>query len=267
MRNEFPEFNAPPVVEVVCGVTFLPLSRLLLPRFGEFWTRIQDELPTCAEHPPLNVTVERLGTEPLAIPLQVDVVELPRVWFQSRDGREILQLQRDRIIFNWKKAKDEDVYPRFIYVYKRFCELQRKLAAYILEKELGEFSPIQFELIYVNLIPLNPIDGVLRNVTDFVPDLTWQERQGRYLPAPDGFQGKASFTMPEKQGRLHITTTRAIKVSTGDPLLRLELLARGFEQGENGQDRWFDVAHSWIINGFVDVTTDRVQRECWGRNA
>src|SRR5438552_8588615 len=78
-----PDFDNPPVIEVVCGMQFKPLGSLLAPHLGLLWDRFTAEYPTCQEVAPLAAVIERLGdaTTPSLEFAVSDVPPLPRVWF------------------------------------------------------------------------------------------------------------------------------------------------------------------------------------------
>ncbi len=49
-----PDYELPPVLEVVCGVLFKPI-KLLVPHFGLLWEEFQSEYPTFQEAVPLGI--------------------------------------------------------------------------------------------------------------------------------------------------------------------------------------------------------------------
>ena len=53
-----PAFEDPPVNEVICGIMFTPLDRLLVPHIGLFWQKCRALYPTCKEADPLVPVVE-----------------------------------------------------------------------------------------------------------------------------------------------------------------------------------------------------------------
>lgn len=59
----YPDFDAPPVIEVVCGIYFKSISNLLAPHFGLLWEKYRDEYPICQEVAPLAPAIERFDGE------------------------------------------------------------------------------------------------------------------------------------------------------------------------------------------------------------
>ena len=111
--TELPKFEKPPVIEVVCGIQFEPLTSLLAPHLGVLWERYKQDYPHCREVAPLAPVLERFEGLP-SVELQLsDTPPLPRTWFIHQDETGIVQVQRDRFLHNWKKVRDEDEYPHY----------------------------------------------------------------------------------------------------------------------------------------------------------
>src|SRR6266566_564057 len=54
-----------------------------------------------------------------------DVPPAPRLWFLNESGTELIQVQEDRFIHNWRKTDSGQQYPRYEYIRGRFnSELQ-----------------------------------------------------------------------------------------------------------------------------------------------
>src|SRR6266478_4823403 len=117
-----PEFERPPVNEVVCGVMFKSLEQLLTPYLGLLWESYK-EYPTCQETPPLIPIVETFGEgHSRNKPEFAEIPPLQRVWFVHKNGNGIIQVQRDRFLHNWRKLKLEDTYPRYGQVIGMFLD-------------------------------------------------------------------------------------------------------------------------------------------------
>lgn len=82
--TSLPEYNKPPVIEVVCGIHFKPLESFLAPHTGLLWEKFRSEYPHCQEVPPLRLSREKFdqpGIAELEVRLS-DRPPLPRIWFQ-----------------------------------------------------------------------------------------------------------------------------------------------------------------------------------------
>jgi hypothetical protein len=93
-----------------------------------------------------------------------------------------------------------------------------------------------------------------------------KEAQGRFLPKPSAINWRTAFDMPDGKGRLYCNAQTA-KTPEDEKIIRLDLSARGFSHdvSDAARTKWFDLAHEWITNGFVDITSPRLQKEAWGK--
>jgi len=258
-------FQTPPVVEVVCGVLFGAITNLRTAHVGLYWNEIRQEFPLIDEAPPLVPTIETLEVVP-SIEVEFGLVPpLARTWFHRADRRGLIQLQRDRFAYNWKRMPPDDgAYPSYDKVIVDF-ERQWKVFCDFVEKEkLGEIVLRQLELVYVNIIPdaSPPVGDPV--FSDHAPDLS----RSRFLKEPDSFTWLTSYRLPGNTGRLHVQINSARQAESGDPIRRLDMIARGINDAATSSMRaWFDLAHEWIVRGFADVTTPNMQAAVWRRQS
>jgi uncharacterized protein (TIGR04255 family) len=257
-------FERPPVVEVLCGVLFGALTGLRTAHIGVFWERIRQEFPSVDEAPPLSTVIETQDVSP-SLEIAVGLVPaLPRTWFLTEDGHRLVQLQRDRFVYNWRrKSPDDGDYPSYDTVIVDFERLWGLFGEFVAREKLGDLVARQLELAYVNIIPDDRIPEGNPVFVDQARDLS----RTRFLPDPESFEWRTSYRLPEDSGRLHVLISTAREVVTGAPLKKLDMIARGInDAGSSGEMRtWFDLAHEWIVLGFADVTTSSMQTNVWRR--
>ncbi len=264
-EKELPDYSEPPVVEVACGVIFDPLRNLLAPHFGLLWEQFREEYPQCQEVPPLTAVSESFeqgGAQRLRVGFGT-LPPLPRIWFHHKSGNGLIQLQRDRFHYNWRKVGPLDAYPHYESVIGCFKKHFEQVEAFLRDNSMPEIRPVQYEMTYVNHIELTSPLGAVGAV---FPDFDWQGNRARFLPVPEAINWQMAFPMPSQSGRLHVTVSNAIRVHDKKPIINLELTARGVPR-ESPKDRvgeWFDIAHEWIVRGFTDLTSDNVH-ELWKR--
>lgn len=259
------DFDNPPVVEVVCGVTFQPLEHMQSTHYGLYWQLIKEQYGAYQDRAPLAPVVEAAqGRQPLEFEF-VDRPPLPRAWFINQDNNALIQLQQDRFLHNWRKKTEETAYPRYDNVFAEFSHRLFEFNDFLDGKQLSSIEPIQYELTYVNHIPkgqnwesLSDIGGVLVAFTDRISS-------GKFLPSTEGIDWTATFKLPEDNGRLYVQLRTALRADDKTPLLQLNLTARGIGKHRNLKDvhGWFKIGHESIVNGFADLTTDIVQKEHW----
>lgn len=94
--------EAPPIVEVMCGIFFTPLIGLDPMSIGAYWEQRRPDYPNHAIQPAVS-EIPGIVLNPGVGPL--------RAWFISADEDYVLQVQADRFYFNWRRRAG--AYPRF----------------------------------------------------------------------------------------------------------------------------------------------------------
>lgn len=258
-----PDFDRPPLVEVALSLQFEPLSKLTTAHIGLLWEKYRAHLPGIQEHPPLDPVLENFDPPR---PPQVEIAfgnkpPMPRVWFLSEANAELVQVQNDRFIHNWRKAGTDATYPRYEKIRDEFWEEVRTLAQFLDDEKLGELAVNQCEITYVNHIDYGAVtvdpDEVFAN---------WRALQASaFLPTPEDILLRWRFRMPNEIGRLHVMVQPALD-SNRQRIWTMNLMARGrpLGKGIDGAFGFFDVGREWIVHGFTDLTSQLMHRH-WGR--
>ena len=267
MSKDLPDYESPPVIEVVCGVLFKTIDKLYAPHLGLLWEKYKKEYPVCRELPPLAPVIEHFK-ERSHVDLQFDdIPPLPRIWYVHEKDDGIIQVQRDRFLFNWKKVRSEDEYPRYPKVIKLFKDHLYQFESFVSENDLGNLEPLQYEMTYINHIPQGEGWTELNEIGKVFPDFSLRSGEKRFLPEPERINWRTSFVLPDNSGRLHAKIQLARLIDSGLPVLLLDLTARGIgkDRSFQGMTDWFDLAREWIVRGFTDLTGEDVQRRIWRR--
>lgn len=262
-----PEYSLPPVTEVVCGTLFKALEGLQMPHIGLLWDRFRTEYPTCQEVAPLLPVIERFTDAPEPEMAGFSEVPPPRIWFLHKEGNGVIQVQKDRFLHNWRQARPSDEYPRYATVKKLFESRLEVFGGFLTEFALGPLVPLQYEITYVNQIPLNSGWETLADLGNLFPDHNWRASPDRFLPIPEALNVRQSFALPNQFGRMHIAIRNGARREDSLPVLLFELTVRGFpgEPSSEAMWNWFDLAREWIVKGFTDLTGESVQKTVWRR--
>ena len=265
---KLPEYERPPVAEVVCGAAFSNLHRFLAPHVGLLWERYKPEYSECQEHVPLAIQVEMSGGAQAEIELH-EVPPLPRVWFMEPAGTRLIQVQRERFHHNWRKTTPEDEYPRHEMVLKLFYDRLGTFRNFLSENDLGDLEFKQFEFTYVNHLLAGSGWDAVADIGNIFPDFSWRGRKDRAGGQPEGIYWKTVFALPEGSGRLHVTIRNATRITDGQSILYFELTARGIgkESPYDDMRSWFEMAHDQIVRTFEDLVDIDFQRTFWGRKS
>ena len=115
---------------------------------------VQEE-PSVPRYPEISVggptppNREMFGGPPRPI-IRFSVQEepsVPRCWLT---GTELIQIQKDRFIFNWRKREPTQVYPRYPTVRRKFERHLAKFQTFLRRQRIGKIVPRQCEVTYVN---------------------------------------------------------------------------------------------------------------------
>jgi len=151
--KQLPSYEQPPLIEVVCSVQFSSLEGLLSPHLGVLWQRFQPDYPFCDDLTPITPKIEFSEQQKIEQVTISNIPELPRVWFINQDGTRIIQIQRDRFIYNWRKVDPDNEYPRYNLLIQTFQDHLAEFNRFVKEAELGQIQPYQqYELTYINQI-------------------------------------------------------------------------------------------------------------------
>ena len=265
--TDLPEYDNPPINEVVCGIQFKRLNDLLNPYLGLLWEKYKPEYSRCQEVAPLMPMIESFDI-PTAQRLELlGEPPLPRTWFVHSNENSIIQVQRDRFLHNWREIRTDDSYPRYFTIIDSFREHLSKFITFLDEYNLGVVEPVQYELTYVNIILQGEGWETFSDVGKVFSNFTWSTSESDFLPLPESMNWNTSFLLPKYAGRLHTKIQSGIRRSDDRPLFRFELTARGIGEYKTTEtmSRWFDLAHEAIVRGFTELTDFQIQKTLWRR--
>lgn len=258
-KSGLADYDRPPVVEVVYGIKFKPLSGWLVPHIGAFWQSVSDEFPRCEHAPPI------MGDSDVVDP--ATGIPLPRVWLISGDHDRLIQLQPGRFLFNWRHREGAGPYPRYRPLSRKFFSLFDKFQKFVTAHQLGDIELLECELTYRNHVFEQEGWQFPEQIGRVVKHTEWQNRDYRFLPHPSAISWQIRFPFQEQLGELSVKLNPAKRVQDDKQLLVLEMSSRGRPADVPllHMKGWFSHAHEWIVRGFEDLTTEEVQEELWGK--
>ncbi len=275
IETSLPDFRDPPVAEVALSVQFDALSALRTPQLGLLWQEFRDRLPVTEEHPPLDPVIERFGVLPTRTgAVRVEMLKgppTPRCWFLNKEGTELVQVQQDRFVRNWRKVGDASTYPRYEKHLRPSLESElKRFQAFLQREQLGDLKPNQCEVTYLNSIAADEgwqAHGELGEV------ITVFQRSfsDDFLNAPEDAGLRLRFLIPDQTGkpigRLHIAIDPGHRSGDNQPLFIMNLTARGAPCGDgiDGVLGFLDLGREWVVRGFASITTPKMHK-LWGRN-
>ena len=258
--SDLPSYRNPPVIEVVCGVRFEPITDLKIGHIGSFWERVRKEFPECEHAAPLDPKPELVDP--------VTGLPLPRVWFINKAGDRLIQIQNNIFYYNWRKREKGKSYPRYPAILKKFKKYLGAFLAYLEENGLGSIKPTDCELTYVNMLSKNELRESGVDIGRIFPDLKWRSSIKRFLPVSEQIAWSARFPLPGERGNLTVKINPAVRRTDEAPVVQFELKASGLGPTEPLDDiwDWYDIAHEWIVRGFADLAGREIQERIWQRD-
>lgn len=268
-----PQFANPPVVELALSVQFKPLIKLGVAHLGLLWEQWREEYPKTEHHPPISRTTETYekGATGLLKRVSLELVSslpVPRVWFLRSDGSELLQVQQDRFVQNWRRRGNTD-YPSYTKLRGNFEERLGQFAAFLGQKELGTLEIDQCEITYVDHLPIG--DGALPSAGDLGQVFVFWGKAyaGGGLGEPEQARCSLRFVMRDDAGkplgRIHLNAVPSVSRLDGKRIFELQTIARGSPMGAGAQGAlaFLDHAHEAVVKLFLDVTRPELQ-QTWG---
>ncbi len=256
-----PSYLKPPVEEVACGCQFTNLDRMKLPHFGAFWETCKKDFPT-VEHvlPLVDEGVTPVCDTATGLPI-------PRVWFIDSTESQLIQLQSDRIYFNWRKREAAPTYPRYPMVVESFRKNYAALGKVAADMGLGPLQPTVLDLTYINVLVRGELWNDLNDLKKIFRGFDWQQDSNSFLPSPSGVVVHAEYPLPDGQGKLTVKLLHGNRRTDNAEIYSFNLSARGIgpDTSDAGMRQWFDMAREWIVRGFTDLTTSEIQESAWGR--
>lgn len=239
---------------------------------GVIWSRLRDDYPHVEEYPPAENEIEYFDQ---IAPAVADIklrsgVPVPRLFMLDEPRSNVVQLQADRIGFNWRKHADDVDYPRFSHVrhsFERAFDTITATASSLPHKPRPE--AYQCEVVYLNEVPAHLASSAMHGDPDPVIRMWKPLEEGLPGPAEDVKLVTRHRLSPDDRtegARLIVSLEPVVRVDTKLPVYLLSLTVRGAPTG-GGIDAildFLDLGHETIVRAFTGLTTDDMHEE-WGR--
>ena len=256
MKPQIIAFENPPVNEVVVSTYFdPPLSDFRNEHIGLFWGIIKDEFPNVHQRIPVGFAPEVIDNE----------FPMPRYWFISENETNLIQIQQNAFMFNWRR-RHEERYPRFHRTIKPtfdkyygiFSEFARTQA------NVTDLTISRCELGYINILETFELWKGPQDTTKVIPSFSFLE-VGINNAVPQGFNSNYIYNV-QTDLQINIGIRAVTKVQEREaPVLIFEIRAIGnFGQvAQPATDEWFERAHGAIKNCFLGMTSSEIQNRFW----
>lgn len=263
---DLPDFQSPPLNEIVLGAQFTPAADYQQVRAGEVWALFRKDFPSVQELAPLPPIFETFGLprggrrEP-----HISLSTMPdhfRYRFISPSGDEFLQFQEDRLLHNWRKVADKtSEYPHCETLIEKFEKELQELETYFAKLSPQSLKITQCEVVYINHIELG-------NSASAVSAQDWINFVRLDTLQPDDFTMtlRRVISNPEGKplGRL-IYTSVVVFRANNEKILRMTLTFRGAPEGTDitAAINFLKYGRQLVVQSFKEITTDMAHQK-WG---
>jgi uncharacterized protein (TIGR04255 family) len=260
-------FKKPPVVSVVLGVEFAGPVMPEVSVLADFWAPIREQFPNAEKRPPLVPMAQDFDATPTRT-IEFRLEQGPdRYWFRSQDESYTVQVQENRMAFNWNRTASNPDYPRYRAIREDFHKLYRTFTEIADDQLLAANPPIWCAITYTNEIThpesTDPLSGPLGDVLRFVnrPD-------SNVLPPVEDTAIRQRRLIrddaDEPKGRLYI---EAVPTLTHEQVpgyrLTLRVVSKPASGDAEGVFACHDQGRDLIVKSFRDITTEKMH-ELWG---
>lgn len=279
--EKLPRFKRPPVVEVVIGVQFAPLAAMHVGHLGLIWEQFKPKFPRFQPQMILPHAIERKGVHspPLpALALLTATDQIHRVWMISKDESDLIQVQSDRFLRNWRRYHNDEIeYPSYGgHNRPGFVEDYENFTRFVADQELGPIAIDQCEMTYINHIKPCGVWSEFAQVNRVFKG--WSADYPHLAGGPAGLIGcKTRHDVSDEKGEfighlyLELNSGFSLRRTVPDegdpaPILQLQLTVRGrpLGAGSEGVMQFMDLAHRVIVKSFAEVTTPEMHN-VWER--
>lgn len=264
-----PDFAQPPVDETALSVQFAPIPGFSIPHFGLYWARVRNEYPRFELQQPIQNVTEQFGSNlPFSNQLGIAFLQLPdiRCWFLDPNGNRLIQVQRDRLVHNWRKVTGTETYPRYPELRESLQKEWWRFCDFLKDEKLERPKINQCEVTYVNNIEYGKGWKDYGELDKVIAALATPKLRGRFLPDPERTSMQVTYCLEEYAGRLYVSFIPVIRSRDGKEVLQMTLTARGAPKSSSEEDvfDWLDLGRKWIVRGFADFTTAEMHN-IWGK--
>lgn len=268
------KFGAPPVVETALSVQFNSLAGFTAAHAGWFWKEYVEKLggegpsnqwKQVVEAARIPELYERFGSEDIWMPPSVQFrqgVMAPRVQIIRGDGERMLQVQDNRLIWNWQKR--ESAYPSFDTLLPEFRNMLNAFELFCLEAGFGKPTYNLWEVTYIDHVKKGTMWDSARNLNRVFPALTAPPVSIRHAPPSDDETINANwrFSLADRRGRLYVHVQQARILPSNEEIIQFTITARGPITVTQSWEEGLNFGHEAVSETFLAMTSAEAQ-ELW----
>lgn len=259
VERTLPDYEAPPVVETVLGVRFVPIQGWNVLHFGKLLNAYKEWYPKLELKPPVG------GVE-FQINPNSDTFDLPlRLWLIDAPGSQLIQVQHNFFMRNWRKTAETAEYTHYEKVKPLFSRDWNVFCDFLDSEKLPRPEIWQWEVTYINHVVRGQGWDNPRDLESLFR--MWKDTK---LDAPLESPEASSFMLSYALGggkQLQFVGQPAIRRIDGSEVFQLTISATGKPEDSSLSTLLtsLDEGRANVVNGFTAFTTEEAQRKLWRR--
>lgn len=264
-----PTFTNPPIVELVLGAQFSPLTKLSAGHYGMFWQELGEQWHEPTDGPVLDDQFELFDRPrwraPTRLKLRLEPIRFPgRFTLHHVSGDRLVQIQPTRFHLNWRKQ--EGFYPSYKNLIAEFEATFAQFTAFVEKAGIGQVAVNQWEITYVDAFAQGAEWQTPADWPSILPGLF-----GSLFPTHElglSLENRVaewSYEIEPKRGRLHIAAHPGRYGEEKQDMLLLNMTARGpvGKEGVATLREGLDLGHQMAVGAFLRLTSEQAQQS-WG---
>jgi uncharacterized protein (TIGR04255 family) len=257
-----PDYARPPAVETVLGVRFSPIQGWNVFHYGLLLPKFKEEYPKQQLRPPLGaVTTIQVSTD------NEEFAHFPvRAWFINQDDTQLVQVQNDCFIRNWRKTAATPDYLHYDVIRPLFQRDWAIFRDFLKEQNLPPNPAVwQCEVTYINQFVRGKDWNDYKDLQTLYPAWKGLASDGLF-DRPETLMFSLSYALPQGAGSLQFVSQPGIRRSDGAEIIQLTITALGRPKGSDESDimEWLDIGRSSVVRGFAGFTGEDAQMK-WGK--
>jgi len=253
------DFERPPVAETALGVVFAPIGKWSALHFGLVWDRFRSLYPK-TEIKPAPPSAGQIG---LAFSL-ADNVDFPiRALFIDESGNQLLQIQRNAFIRNWRQTEQTTEYQHYDNVRPRFERDWDIFCKFLNDEGLGPIEVVHCEVTYINHLVRGREWENFEDVSRVFR--VWSGGSLGSFKASQMVSFTVGYDLPGNLGRLQVVAQPGIRKTDSKEIIQFALTATVKSDGSKLAEvlKALDSGHVAVVTGFRDFTTPDMHSH-WG---
>lgn len=251
------DYKSPPVVETAFALVFAPIKNWNLLHFGLLWNRYRSEYPNPeVKLPTGNIEAGDLLT---SIGPDFDLRGIPlRCWFVDKTKHQLLQVQRNFFIRNWRKIEDTHSYVHYDEIRPSFVKDWKIFKSFLADENLDAPQVFHTEVTYVNHLVKGQDWENSSDIQRIFP--YWgRDLSGQFQIELSSFMTGAS--LPGK-GRLEVKLEPALRSTDGKQILQLTITVIQVPTSSSDADLFaaLDSGHDVLVKHFAEIISIDTQK-------